>query len=151
MQRPSPRTVARPAARPVLLAAILGAALLAPAWSSVGSPERRGRAAASGPDDDAEARHEAAVATISEDEIGAHVRYLASPRLEGRNTPSAGLELAAEYIAGVFAEAGLQATDDSLERWQERSAGEAPEWSRPADSEGTWLRPWVYQPQIILP
>ncbi|MEO8660157.1 MAG: M28 family metallopeptidase [Bryobacteraceae bacterium] len=38
-----------------------------------------------------------------------HVEFLASDRLEGRNTGSAGHKLAVDYVAGEFERAGLQA------------------------------------------
>ncbi|MEO8369434.1 MAG: M28 family peptidase [Candidatus Solibacter sp.] len=53
--------------------------------------------------------------------IGAHIRandlkadvsFLASDALEGRGTPSRGLELAAEYIAAQFRRAGLEPAGD---------------------------------------
>jgi len=40
--------------------------------------------------------------------LRAHVRFLASDSLEGRGTPSRGLNLAAEYIATQFERAGLE-------------------------------------------
>ncbi|MCP3915666.1 MAG: M28 family peptidase [bacterium] len=95
--------------------------------------------------DTPEARHKAAVATIEEDQIDAHVRYLASPKLEGRNTPSGGLDLAAEYIAGVFAEAGLLAAPDSLEAWERNARGlKMRDWATPPEGEGTYLRPYPF-------
>lgn len=39
--------------------------------------------------------------------VAAHVRFLASDLLEGRGTPSRGLDIAAEYIAAQFRIAGL--------------------------------------------
>jgi hypothetical protein len=46
--------------------------------------------------------HAAGFATLSEDDLFEHVAFLASPELEGRDTPSAGLERAADYIAEAF-------------------------------------------------
>ena len=44
-----------------------------------------------------------------------HVSFLASDLLEGRATPSRGLDIAAEYIAAQFRRAGLEpAGDDGL-------------------------------------
>ncbi len=40
--------------------------------------------------------------------LQSHVQFLASDLLEGRGTPSRGLDLAANYIAGEFAKAGLE-------------------------------------------
>jgi putative aminopeptidase FrvX len=45
---------------------------------------------------------------VSEDSLRAHVSFLASDALEGRGTPSRGLNIAAEYIASQFRRAGLE-------------------------------------------
>lgn len=45
---------------------------------------------------------------LSQTALAAHVGYLASDELQGRATPSAGLDLAAKYIAGEFKKAGLK-------------------------------------------
>jgi hypothetical protein len=45
---------------------------------------------------------------IDEAEISAHVELLASPALEGRDSPSRGLELAARYLAQRFTALGLE-------------------------------------------
>ncbi len=42
-----------------------------------------------------------------------HLSFLASDLLEGRDTPSRGLEIAAEYIAAQFRRAGLEPAGDS--------------------------------------
>ena len=55
---------------------------------------------------------------VDEDQVEAHLRYLASPTLEGRDSPSRGLMLAAQHVAGVFESAGLEPTGDSLESYQ---------------------------------
>ncbi|HEU4992576.1 MAG TPA: hypothetical protein VFT52_08810, partial [Luteimonas sp.] len=39
------------------------------------------------------------LSTISADEMRGHLSFLASDALEGRGTPSRGLDIAAEYIA----------------------------------------------------
>lgn len=49
-----------------------------------------------------------ALATITEKEIDAHLVQLASPELEGRDSPSAGLTRAGDYVARLFEEAGLR-------------------------------------------
>ncbi|MEJ5369107.1 MAG: M28 family peptidase [Bryobacteraceae bacterium] len=46
--------------------------------------------------------------SISADLLKAHVSFLASDALEGRDTPSRGLDLAAEYIASQFRRLGLK-------------------------------------------
>ncbi len=49
-----------------------------------------------------------AAADIDAEEIRAHVAFLASDELAGRDTPSPGLEAAAEYIARRFEALGLE-------------------------------------------
>jgi hypothetical protein len=49
-----------------------------------------------------------AAAAITPAHVRAEIDYIASDALQGRNTPSAGLDSAAEYIARKFAGAGLQ-------------------------------------------
>src|SRR5689334_18390078 len=45
---------------------------------------------------------------ISAGSLRGHLSFIASDRLEGRGTPSRGLDLAAEYIAAQFRRAGLE-------------------------------------------
>jgi hypothetical protein len=47
-------------------------------------------------------------AAITTNDLITHVRYLASPALEGRGTGTAGAAEAADYIAGLFKSAGLR-------------------------------------------
>jgi hypothetical protein len=49
---------------------------------------------------------------ISSDSLKGHLSFLASDLLEGRDTPSRGLDLAAEYIAAQFRRAGLEPIGD---------------------------------------
>ena len=49
---------------------------------------------------------------ISADSLRGHLSFLASDLLEGRDTPSRGLDLAAEYIAAQFRRAGLEPVGD---------------------------------------
>jgi hypothetical protein len=49
---------------------------------------------------------------ITADSLRGHLSFLASDRLEGRGTPSKGLDLAAEYIAAQFRRAGLEPIGD---------------------------------------
>ena len=49
---------------------------------------------------------------ISADSLRGHLSFLASDLLEGRATPSRGLDLAAEYIAAQFRRAGLEPAGD---------------------------------------
>ena len=45
---------------------------------------------------------------ISADSLRGHVSFLASDLLQGRDTPSFGLDVAAEYIAAQFRRTGLE-------------------------------------------
>jgi peptidase M28-like protein len=54
----------------------------------------------------------AALDRISAASLRGHLSFLASDALEGRKTPSRGLDLAAEYIAAQFRRAGLEAPGD---------------------------------------
>jgi hypothetical protein len=54
----------------------------------------------------------AALGRISADSLRGHLSFLASDLLEGRDTPSRGLDLAAEYIAAQFRRAGLEPVGD---------------------------------------
>jgi len=54
----------------------------------------------------------ALLAHISVDSLRGHLSFLASDTLEGRDTPSRGLDLAAEYIAAGFRRAGLEPAGD---------------------------------------
>src|SRR5947199_8040398 len=49
---------------------------------------------------------------ISAQSLQGHVWFLASDLLEGRDTPSRGLDIAAEYISAQFRRAGLKAVGD---------------------------------------
>ncbi|MEP7354909.1 MAG: M28 family peptidase [Acidobacteriota bacterium] len=53
---------------------------------------------------------QAAMDHISPDSLRTSVQYLASDELQGRSTPSAGLDLAADFIAAQFKKAGLEPT-----------------------------------------
>ena len=55
---------------------------------------------------------EAMLAAITPDSLRGHVAFLASDFLEGRDTPSPGLDIAAEYIASQFRAAGLEPIGD---------------------------------------
>src|SRR4051812_15783557 len=54
----------------------------------------------------------AALNHISADSLRGHLSFIASDALEGRKTPSRGLDLAAEYIAAQFRRAGLEPAGD---------------------------------------
>ena len=51
---------------------------------------------------------QSAMERISPDSLKGHLSFIASDLLEGRNTPSPGLEIAAEYIAAQFRRAALE-------------------------------------------
>ena len=55
---------------------------------------------------------------FSQKRMKADVYFLASPELEGRGLGSEGIEKAAQYIAGVFQEAGLQPGGDDSSYFQ---------------------------------
>src|SRR5262245_45989217 len=46
--------------------------------------------------------------TISANSLRGHLSFIASDLLEGRDSPSRGLDIAAEYIAAQFRRAGLE-------------------------------------------
>jgi hypothetical protein len=54
----------------------------------------------------------AALDRVSADSLRGHLSFIASDALEGRNTPSRGLDIAAEYIAAQFRRAGLDPAGD---------------------------------------
>ncbi|HSI73678.1 MAG TPA: M28 family peptidase, partial [Fimbriimonas sp.] len=54
------------------------------------------------------ASRKAVMDSISAQSLQGHLSFIASDLLEGRGTPSRGLDLAAEYIAAQFRRAGLQ-------------------------------------------
>lgn len=58
---------------------------------------------------------ETAITHISEASLRGHVSFLASDLLEGRDTPSRGLDIAAEYLAAQFRRAGLDPSFQSAE------------------------------------
>src|SRR5260370_1212338 len=54
----------------------------------------------------------AAVDRISAATMREHLKFISSDELQGRNTPSPGLDRAAEYIAAQFKKAGLETVGD---------------------------------------
>lgn len=90
--------------------------------------------------------------TILLPDLEKHLEALASPELEGRDTPSLGLEQAARYLAERFREAGLAFAPDSGIVWKDiaqeplpGSAGANPDGSLGAGAEasGTYQRPFT--------
>jgi hypothetical protein len=57
-------------------------------------------------------RERAAVERVSAESLKGHLSFIASDALEGRRTPSRGLDIAAEYIAAQFRRAGLEPAGD---------------------------------------
>ncbi|HWQ35815.1 MAG TPA: M28 family peptidase [Blastocatellia bacterium] len=57
-------------------------------------------------------KNKAVLDRISADSLRGHLSFIASDLLEGRDTPSRGLDVAAEYIAAQFRRAGLEAVGD---------------------------------------
>jgi hypothetical protein len=72
--------------------------------------------------------HDALTSHISADSLRGHLSFLSSDLLEGRGTPSRGVDLAAEYIAAQFRRAGLEAAGDDgyyqSANWQYAKRGE---------------------------
>ena len=93
----NPRTTARPSATPATTATTAPTATAA-------------TATARGVNLSAEER--AALESISAASLRGHLSFIASDALEGRDTPSRGLDMAAEYIAAQFRRAGLEAVGD---------------------------------------
>jgi Peptidase family M28 len=58
------------------------------------------------------ARWRPALERVSAEDMRGHLSFIASDALEGRKTPSRGLDLAAEYIAAQFRRAGLEPAGD---------------------------------------
>lgn len=52
------------------------------------------------------------IGDISAKSMQEHLKYISSDELEGRNTPSKGLDLAADYIAADFKKSGLEPAGD---------------------------------------
>src|SRR6266550_7954719 len=68
--------------------------------------------AAVGADQPLTPQQRAAMDRISADSLRGHLSFIASDLLEGRGTPSRGLDIAAEYIAAQFRRAGLEPIGD---------------------------------------
>jgi hypothetical protein len=54
----------------------------------------------------------AAIGRVSADDLRTYLKFISSDELEGRNTPSRGLDTAADYIAAQFRGAGLEPAGD---------------------------------------
>ncbi len=93
---------------------------------------------------------DAGLATISKDDLEQHLRALAGPEREGRDTPSQGQEEAAHFLAQRYRDAGWLPAPDSAEVWKAISKRQMPPMpptsSSTADAqapEGTYLRPYT--------
>jgi hypothetical protein len=93
---------------------------------------------------------DAGLATISKEDLEQHLRALAGPEREGRDTPSQGLSEAAHFLVQRYRDAGWLPAPDSAEVWKAISKRPLP--PMPATStatagaeapEGTYLRPYV--------
>jgi len=93
----------------LFLAAALAATSTGAAAEKPAKVAKTGSAAAASP---LTADVDAALKRISADSLRGHLSFLSSDLLEGRGTPSRGLDLAAEYIAAQFRRAGLEAVGD---------------------------------------
>jgi hypothetical protein len=99
------KTLTRSALTVVMLFAASGA-YVAP-WQGAASAQSQGASAQADP-----AQWRAALERVSEESMRGHLSFLASDALEGRRTPSRGLDIAAEYIAAQFRRAGLEPAGD---------------------------------------
>ncbi|MCL7972483.1 MAG: M20/M25/M40 family metallo-hydrolase [marine benthic group bacterium] len=72
---------------------------------------------------------EASAASITAGDMMGHIEYLASDELQGRDTPSPGLEKAAIYIEQAFSAAGLV----------------------PAGDDGSFIQRWTFEETTLIP
>jgi len=93
---------------------------------------------------------EAGLATITKEDLGAHLRALAGPEREGRDTPGQGQEEAARFLVQRYRDAAWLPAPDSLEVWQSVSKRPLPVMptseASTAGAEapaGTYLRPYT--------
>ena len=110
-----PRVAVSSAARGIFMVLLLvGVALQASSQQAKPKPKSKakpGKSIATAPAIESEVQ--AALDRISEDSLRGHLSFIASDALEGRATPSRGLNLAAEYIAAQFRRAGLEPAGDA--------------------------------------
>ncbi len=93
---------------------------------------------------------ESGVATITKEDLDAHLAALAGPEREGRDTPSQGQEEAARFLVERYRAAGWLPAPDSVAAWKAVSKRELPAapagGANTADApklEGTYLRPFT--------
>src|SRR5438067_1591985 len=98
--------IARAALAFIVCAAASGAGVFAPAGAKTRARQTAGQTAALTPDE------RAALERVTADDLRTHLKFIASDQLEGRDTPSRGLDMAADYIAAQFRRAGLEPAGD---------------------------------------
>jgi hypothetical protein len=99
-------------ARAALAFVVLSGSGVAP-WVESAPAQRARRAQPRGAQRQADpARWRAALEQVSAESMKGHLSFLSSDALEGRATPSRGLDIAAEYIAAQFRRAGLEPAGD---------------------------------------
>lgn len=91
------------------LSAAMGSAIAAPKPAPKAVPAPVAAAARQAPGD---AEVEAMLARVSANSLRGHLSFIASDMLEGRGSPSRGLDVAAEYIAAQYRRAGLEPIGD---------------------------------------
>ncbi|MBC7929374.1 MAG: M28 family peptidase, partial [Rubrivivax sp.] len=89
-------------------------------------------------------RWRAALERIAADDMRGHLAFLSSDLLEGRKTPSRGLDIAAEYIAAQFRRVGLEPAGDDgyfqTASWEEISTSSRRMRSLPPEAEAMKFR-----------
>ncbi len=106
------------------LLAFLGATLTVHGCSSSSPPPEVDLAPV-----EARVQPEASAGSITAGEMMGHIEYLASDELQGRDTPSPGLEKAAIYIEQAFRAAGLE----------------------PAGDDGSFIQRWTFEQTTLIP
>lgn len=118
---------------PLHLLALLGGLTVAAAASGPGAPDD----VDPGP----------ALGTITEDEVEAHIRTLAAPGMEGRDTPSEGQARAARYLVDLYEEWGYLPAADSLQVLGDHGA-DGPDAEA---KEGSFYRPFTRELDAPVP
>jgi hypothetical protein len=114
--RPARRGFIVAATRGFLIFAVAVACLAPQAFSQQRKPQsikRQSRAQAQKKAPAIAPDVQAALDRISVESLRGHLSFIASDLLEGRNTPSRGLDITAEYIAAQFRRAGLEPAGDA--------------------------------------
>ncbi len=95
--------------------------------------------------------HEAGFGTIEEQDVEAHLVQLCTAPLEGRDSPSAGLRRAAEYVAGELRSLGLRPVSELRKRASSSPRGEAAAQEPATDGVGAYLDPFAHEGQEPVP